>query len=295
MYISVRDAHLPGTFGTIKAGLAAMGLNAVELDYRRDRSVSSLDTPNASESLASRSKIAAFAYKCKGLGIKPAAFLLGNDFGADDLEAELDYVISALRAAFQLGMPAIRIDAIMQDGRDWTLEKRTQHFAECMHRILDATSRVDVAMGIENHGNLGNDPDFLEMVLDRVDSPRVGVTIDTANFYWFGHPLSKVHKIIERLAPRTKHTHVKNINYPTGKREIQREVGWEYGKYVSPLREGDIDLKRLVKTLSAAGYKGDLCIEDESLGRFDLEKQRAVLKDDAAYLKEILAGSSKAT
>ncbi|MCX8053154.1 MAG: sugar phosphate isomerase/epimerase [Armatimonadetes bacterium] len=288
MYVSVRDCHLPGVFGSVKAGLAAMGLDAVELAYNRDKSVTSLDG-SANELLATEAAVDAFAYKCDGLKIKPSCLLLANNFGADDIEGELDYVISAVKAAGRLGIKAVRIDAIMHDNREWDLAKRTEFFAECMAKVLDATSNLDVHMGVENHGTLGNQPDFLDTILNKINSPRVGVTIDTANFYWYGYPLSKVREIITHFAPKAKHTHVKNINFPPEKREIQREIGWEYGKYASPLREGDIDMKWLVKTLADAGYKGDLCIENESLGRYDIEKQKAILRDDADYLKEILA------
>lgn len=292
MYISVRDCHLPGLFGSIKAGLDAMGLETVELVYNKDKTVHSLDSTGV-DSLSTDAAVEAFAYKCRGLKIKPSAFLLSNNFGAEDIESEIDYVISAVRTAGKLGIKAVRIDAIMHDTRDWDLDKRTQYFAECMARVLDATSSLDVHMGIENHGVLGNDPDFLDKVLNKVNSPRVGVTIDTANFYWFGHPLSKVHQIIKHFAPRVKHTHIKNINFPPEKREIQRELGWEYGTYASSLREGDIDMKWVARTLAEAGYQGDLCIENESLGRYDLEKQKAILRDDADYLREILAEIKK--
>ncbi len=162
-------------------------------------------------------------------------------------------------------------------------------FAECMARVLDATGNLDVQMGIENHGIQGNQPEFLTHVIEKVGSPQLGMTIDTANFYWYGHPLSRVYDIIKQLAPKAKHTHIKNINYPADVREVQREIGWKYNDFVCPLREGDIDLKAVVSILKDAGYEGDLCIEDESLMRWDNEKRKAVLIDDAAYLKEILS------
>lgn len=289
MYVSVRDVHLPGVFGSLKAGLDAMGLDTLELNYDRDRKVLSLDAADGSrESLADKAAIDVYAYKCSGHKVKVSSFLLSNNFGAPDLEAELDWVISAVKAAGQLGVRAVRIDAIMHTQEEWPFEKRTQHFAECMARVLDATSGLDVVMGIENHGKEGNDPEFLTTILDKVNSPRVGVTIDTGNFYWSGKPLETVHEIIERLAPRVKHTHVKSIHYPADKRNIQRETGWEYGKYASPLREGDLDFRRIVTALEKAGYKGDLCIENESLAKFDEAKRKAVLIDDAAFLREIL-------
>jgi len=157
-----------------------------------------------------------------------------------------------------------------------------------MSRVLDETSDSDVEMGIENHGFQGNRPEFLDAVFDAVRSERLGLTLDTGNFYWYGHPLSRVYEIIERFAPYCKHTHAKNISYPVGLREIQREIGLEYSKYVSPMREGDVDHGRVVEILKGAGYSRDLCLEDESLGKFPREKWPAVLRLDADYFRTIL-------
>ncbi len=289
MYISVRDVHLPPVFGSIKAGLEAMGINSVELNYGRDRTVASLDATNgAQESLADKAAIEAYAYKCKGLNIKVSSLLMSNNFGNPDLDAEIDWTISAINAAARLGAKVVRIDAIMHLEGDWPFEKRIQRFADAMARVLDATSDTDVEMGIENHGKEGNNPEFLNAILDKVNSPRLGVTVDTGNFYWSGKPLDTVHEIIEAFAPRVKHTHIKSINYPPDKRNIERETGWEYGKYASPLRQGDIDFSRVIAALKKAGYKNDLCIENESLGRFDEVGRRAALIDDVVYLREIL-------
>lgn len=287
MIISIREAHLPGLFGTIKDGLKFLDLEYFELEYLHDRTAIGVDTPGGAKvSLATDADIAAYAAKCREHGVKVSALLLHNNFGAADLDAEIDWVISSVRAAAALGAKTMRIDAKMIDG---TLEERTDHFAMCMNRIIDATSGLDVEMGIENHGRLGNEQEFIDLVLNKVNHPRLGATIDTANFYWYGYPVSKVRSIIEHLAPRTKHTHCKNINYPAEVRDIQREIGWEYGKYASSLRDGDIDMKWLVATLARAGYKHDLCIEDESLGRYEPEQQKAILRDDADYLREIVA------
>ena len=288
MYVSVRECMLPGVFGSIKAGLDAMGLDSVELEYSRDRSVFSLDsTSSEKESLAGDAAINAFGAKCSRLKCGISGLLLHNNFGAEDLEAELDWVICCLKAADRLGAKAVRIDAIMS-ADDQSLESRAQHFADCMAKVLDATSDLDVEMGVENHGRLGNEPEFLDLLFRKADSPRLGVTLDTANLYWYGHPLSKVHQIIEHFAPKVKHTHIKNINFPQNKREIRREIGWEYGKYASSLREGDIDMNYVVKVLRDAGYSGALCVEDESLGRRSEQEGREVMVDDARFLRELL-------
>jgi sugar phosphate isomerase/epimerase len=136
---------------------------------------------------------------------------------------------------------------------------------------------------------LGNRPEFLQAVFEAVSSPRLGLTLDTGNFYWFGHPLSRVYEIMRQFAPKVKHTHVKNIAYPPEMREQQRPIGYEYGRYVCPIYEGDINHSIVVEILREAGYNGDLCIEDESLGKFAPDERRSVLQRDAEHLKALIA------
>ena len=113
-----------------------------------------------------------------------------------------------------------------------------------------------MAFGIENHGTLTNDPEFLTPLFARVGSPLLGLTLDTGNFYWFGHPLSKVYELYELFAPRVVHTHCKNIGYPESGGRNARAMGWQYDKYTCPIYEGDIDFRRVVKILRAANYAG---------------------------------------
>ena len=142
-------------------------------------------------------------------------------------------------------------------------------------------------LGIENHGFQGNDPDFIEGLLARVDSPRLGLTLDSGNFYWRGWPLSKVYAIFEQFAPVVKHTHIKNIAYPPEMRETQREMGYEYGKYVCPIHEGDIDHARYIAILHSAGYDRDICLEDKSFGKYTPEQRQANLRAAADFFRPI--------
>ena len=290
MYPSVRDHIVLAAWPSLKEGLDALGFGAVELELARDNSVFAIRPATGRDrfKLDAPAAIEEFRDHLATNAIRVSALLMSNNFGSDDIEEEVNWAITAIRAADALGVPAVRIDAIMHGKEDQPLERNVHVFAGAMARILDATVDANVDMGIENHGFQGNNPDFLDMVLSRVNSPRVGVTIDTGNFYWRGHPLSRVYKIIEHFAPYCKHTHAKNIQYPPEKREVEREIGWEYGKYVSPLRDGDIDHRRVVQILKSAGYSRDLCLEDESLGKWAPEERVAVLKRDADFFREIL-------
>lgn len=287
MYPSVRDHVALAAWPSLKEGLDALGFGAVELEFARDNTVSPITGAERFE-LASPEGIEAFRKHLSETGIAVSALLMANDFGSPDLNAEAAWVIAAVRAADALGIPAVRIDAIMHGERENPIEANVSVFADVMNRVLDATPDSSVDMGVENHGFQGNQPEFLDSMLERVGSSRVGITIDTGNFYWWGHPLSEMYEIIRHFAPHCKHTHAKNIAYPPDKREIQREVGWEYGTYVSTLYDGDIDHKRVVEILKSAGYARDLCLEDESLGKYGIEERKTVLMKDAEFFRTIL-------
>ncbi len=117
----------------------------------------------------------------------------------------------------------------------------------------------------------------------------MGLTLDGGNFYWSGMPLDEVYQTIEHFAPAAKHTHVKNIGYPQELRQVRRAVGHEYGRYVSPIAEGDIDHARFVaRPARAAEYDRDLCIEDESLGKYDQSRAARASQAAADHLRGLL-------
>ena len=290
MYPSVRDHIVLCAWPSLKEGLDALGFEAVELEFGRDNSVFAIQPAAGKERfrLDSPVGIEDFRKHLVSTGKSVSALLMSNNFGSADFDGEVNWTIKAVQAASALGIPAVRLDAIMHGEEDQPLERNVQVFAEAMMRVLDVTPDVKVDMGIENHGFQGNMPEFLDSLLEKVGSPRLGLTIDTGNFYWRGHPLSRVYDIIEHFAPHCKHTHAKNIKYPPDQRELERDMGWEYGKYVSTLYDGDIDHRRVVQILKAAGYNRDLCLEDESLGKWTGDQRRAVLTKDADFFRDIL-------
>ena len=288
MYVSVRDDTIKHAgYPTIKAGLEALGLSAIEADFNREFTLPAIDSdkrfPARTEADAD-----AYAAHLKEHGVTVSAFLLHNNLNADNLDAEHEWMEAAVRTAHRLGVPAVRIDSAMSGQQELPFDERVEKFVTGIRRLIDATKDTPVDLGIENHGYQGNDPNFLRAVFDGVGSTRIGMTLDTGNFYWRGHPMEKTMATIKEFAKYAKHTHVKNINYPEDKRDVQREMGWEYGKYVSPIYEGDVDHAKVVEYLRSAGYERDLCIEDESLGKFTEPERKAILKKDAEHLLSLV-------
>ena len=134
----------------------------------------------------------------------------------------------------------------------------------------------DLRIGIENHGRLLNDGDQLADLVHDVASPLVGITLDTGNFCWAGHPIDTAHRFFDRLAPLTVSVHVKDGR-------LVRDQ-WT----VTPAGRGDIDLPGLYSALEAAGYDGPVQSEYEGEAPFLPSTTESV-----AYLRGLRDGSAK--
>jgi len=285
--IACRDANLkevgePDVF----AAMGAIGVEGVEATVTPEGKSPGLFGPRDAQpfSIADEDGIKRLGDALAASRKKICAFCLHNHFD-ERPDDEVACVKMTARAAVKLGVPAIRIDVVPRRIKD---EAKFLEFAVGMgRRIVEATKDTNVRFGVENHGGTTNKPEFLRKLFGGIGSKRFGITLDTANFYWFGHPLSKLYDIYTEFAASACHTHCKSIRYPEPEREKQRKMGWEYGKYNCPVYEGDIDFKRVAAILRKANYTGGLCIENESLGKFDKAERGKVLEREAGFLRRI--------
>ncbi len=287
MYVATRDAMLRhiGVNDPWEA-LKALEVGAVELSIDEQLKTTSFHgaAGGVPFDLSREEDVAALDERADEQSIAICALCMANDFSADDLNAQVAWGAAAVDAAAALGAPAVRVDMVPHK-KDVDLEWFLERCIEAARQILAETEDTNVALAVENHGRVTNDPDVLHRIFDGVGSERMGITLDSGNFYWYGHPIDAVYETFAQMAPRARHTHVKNIQYPEDVRGTRREVGWEYGKYVSPLDEGDIDHQRFCQILRDAGYNGAITLEDESLGKVPEPERLAVLQRDVAHLK----------
>jgi len=284
---------MTGEFESIEEGLRICGIPGVEIAADKDYTCRPI-LPTETRPRIHFDKdedIRLLKDQMESSGVRISSFLASNNFNARNRNAELDWVVRIVDMASKVGAQAVRIDAIMENADNMPRLQREDIFNDCVTYILEKTEGLNVDLGIENHGIQGNDPKFLIGLLKRVNSPRLGITMDTGNFYWAGYPLDDLYSILNELAPYTKHTHVKNIDYPANMQNIRREVGYGYEKYVCPIPDGNIDIPKVVGFLKKAEYHGDLCIEDESIGKYDVPGRRANFRRASEYLKEIIQKS----
>jgi sugar phosphate isomerase/epimerase len=282
--VGCRDVHLNAAAGPDSwTRLKALGGECTEVAVNLDLSCPNLSHPQHQYTLASAEGIGLLKGDLAASGCRISAFLMSNRFD-ERLEEELACAGKLVKAAQELGVEAIRIDL-------WPRRLSKEEFLPFAistgKRLCALAAGTPVRFGVENHGEVTNDPAFLEQLWAGVGSDQLGLTLDLGNFYWWGHPLKDLYAIYERVAPRAIHTHCKSIRYPDDKKDSPRARGWGYAQYNCPIYEGDIDYKRAVGILRHAGYRGDLCVENEALGKFPADQRADVLRQEIALLKRL--------
>jgi sugar phosphate isomerase/epimerase len=268
-----------GAQGSFVDAIGAIGADSIECAVDADGSVFSLGV-----SLRDKASIVEFRERTGSQGLRVSALLLATDFSAADAGSQVQWAAHVARGASSIGIPVLRIDP-WTARRDLPPETIRDNFVRRAAELLSLTADAGVDFGMENHGQLFNDPQILDWVLSALPHDRFGLTLDTGNLFWWGHPIDQVYRLIERYAPRAKHVHLKNVGYPPELANCQREIGFEYKQYCCPLAEGTLDLNRMVRALVQAGYRRDLCVEDESLFKVPEDQRLEVLKRDVQSLR----------
>lgn len=282
--VASRDVHLKAT-GASNCWAAAgqLGLDGLEVDVNDALQCPGLFHPKRKYSLSSPDDIKTLKKDLRAHRLRITAFCVHNRLD-ERLDQELVSMARLAAAAKQLNVGVIRIDVVP---RAVPREQFLPFAINACQRLCAAVAAFGTKLGIENHGNTTNDPEFLDKLFAGVGSSRLGLTLDACNFYWYGHPLNDVYDICDRFAKRVFHTHCKNINYPEDQRNRRRTMGWEYGRYTSPVDQGDIDFRRIASILRRANYKGDFCLENECLSRFPADQHAAILTREITFLRSV--------
>jgi sugar phosphate isomerase/epimerase len=288
MYTAIRDAMLKEASGqSIFETLKTTGSSAIEINVLSDGSYNNLVLEDGSTPY-SNSNTSELKERLDKEGVRVAALLMGTDFSGEDADEHVEWAKRTIQAAHELGAPAVRIDTATRN-QDISVDEVRDNFVRRISKVLQDTASTGIGLGIENHGRISNDPKFLDEVFAAVGDDRLGMTLDIANFYWWGHPLDELYPILERFAPYARHTHMKNIDYPQDMMNQRREIGFEYGRYAAPIYEGNIDIKRVIGILKTAGYTHSLCIENEALKKAAEGEERIdVLRREVQHLNESL-------
>ena len=176
----------------------------------------------------------------EGVGISGTA--VGNSFTVppgEKRDREIAQVKRWIEHARVLGAPHIRVFAGNLEGQTPVQAKRLAIAA--LEECGEVAGRAGVFLGLENHGGIVAEVDDLLEIVRSVNSPWVGINLDSGNFH-----SDDPYADLARCVPYSVNVQVKV--------EIRRRDG----------KAEPTDLDRLVRILTDGGYRGWVALEYES-------------------------------
>ncbi len=196
------------------------------------------------------------------MGLTLSGTAIGNVFthpAGPDREKEIALTRKWIDHASEMGAPCIRIFAgKVQEGSN---EAEARKFTvECIRESLTYAAEKGIFLALENHGGIVSTAEQLLAIVQEVESPWLGVNLDTGNFR-----SRDPYADLEKVAPFAVNVQVKV--------EIQPE-----GEEKQPA-----DLEKIVKILENVGYRGYVALEYEAD-----EDARSAIPGHLARLRELL-------
>ncbi|MCX6618505.1 MAG: sugar phosphate isomerase/epimerase [Acidobacteria bacterium] len=210
-----------------------------------------------------------------------AAFPLSLPEGAT---LGVEYVLHAMRWAKLAGCP--RIDTTDDRNRPQAMTDREamEHMRRIYRQILRVAEAYEITINIEPHGYYTTKPEFMAEMLAFVDSPYLGMNMDTGNTFIAGQdPV----QFLARFAGRVSHVHIKDVS-PSLAAAARGELT---GIAVSHCAVGQgvnaNNIRRCLALLAESGFDGVLSIECEGQGG-------PMIEDSLAWVRQAVAGARSA-
>jgi sugar phosphate isomerase/epimerase len=221
------------------------------------------------------------------------------DFTADDPHErarQLERQRNAIELAVRLGAKYCRTLS-GQNRPGLTREQGVARTVDGLLRSIEYAARRNVVLCLENHYKDGNwrYPEFAQAedvfleVLDRVDSPHLGVQYDPSNALISGYdPI----RFLRRVLPRVVTMHASDRYVADGTalddlREADGTIGYSEKLKHGETGKGVIDYDAIFRILADAKFDGWISIEDGMNGLDELRRSLAFLeRKREAYYKQ---------
>lgn len=237
--------------------IAALGLRGIELVAHAPCWHAN---PKASDEEIGRLKEMLAGKGLTIVAVSPATDYL--KFTPEEQREQIEHTKANVALAVKLGAPVVRIFAggAIPEGRTW--DECVRVVADQLRECARYAEEHGVKLGVESHGKFGTDLNALAAIIERVDSPALGLTLDTANFFVNGvDPVEAA----RRLSGKIFHTHLKDAKkFPNGSHKG------------TALGEGDVPIREVVEELKRQGYEGWFCIEYEGEEDPDIGLRKSV-------------------
>lgn len=202
----------------------------------------------------------------------------------DGLEAgknrdEFDSMIAQIPYAKLIGADVMRIVASSLVFRFEPHGPQLDILTKWLKEAVVVAEAHDVKLAVENH--IDYTADECVELLDRVDSPYLGLNFDTGNFLrLLDDPVDGAKKLADRVFA----THIKDLKPVKGVNATE----W-YFFSSAPVGDGLVDNQKLAQILYDANYEGFLAVETDSLHPDYENQEHLAVEKSVAELKRIAA------
>lgn len=172
------------------------------------------------------------------------------------LKEHIDHTNHCIELAYKMGIPCMRLntgrwgtiksfdDFMAKRGIEPAIAGYTEDeaFKWCIDSIQQCMKKAEecgILLALENHWGLGSTPEGMLRIKNAIDSPWLGLLMDTGNF--LENPYDK----LEKIAPQTSF--------------VQAKTYYGGGEWYSL----DLDYKRIIDILKKVNYQGYISIEFE--------------------------------
>jgi len=135
-------------------------------------------------------------------------------------QKNIDHTLHCIELAYRLGIPTIRVNTgtwgtskdfdelmknrgIEQPKPGYTDEQGFEWVIDAFNLCVNKARECGVTLGLENHWGLGRTPEGVLRIVNAVNSPWLGVTVDTGNF------LEDPYDKIDAIMPKAVYMHAK--------------------------------------------------------------------------------------
>lgn len=204
---------------------------------------------------------------CAKIGLEIAAYTVGANFLAENIEAEIEKVCKCVDIAAALGAPIMRHDvcSVMPKKHLYSYRDAIKEMAPHIRRVTEYAKTKGIKTCTENHGYIFQKPERVEELILAVGSDNYGWLCDMGNFLCAdADPVLAV----GIAAPYTFHVHAKdflfkagNVDCPSG---FFSTLG---GNHIrgTVVGHGAVPVKNCIAALKRVGYDGYVSIEFEGM------------------------------
>jgi sugar phosphate isomerase/epimerase len=180
-----------------------------------------------------------FKRQIHGLGLAISGTGIRNDFVTADPAIRAEGITRAkvwIEAAARIGAPVIRVFSGAEPAGQNPVDT-TAWLVDCLRQCAEYGQRYGVLVGVQNHGDFLQTADRCIEVVKAVDSPWLGLIVDTGNF-----KVADPYADIARVVPYAVNWQVKESPFGIG--------------HSTPT-----DMRKLLEIIHAGGYRGPVPIE----------------------------------